>query len=673
MDWKAILGIAITLVLLWYVLRDVDFTEVWVQVRQGDMVLLAAGVAVATFGFLIRAVRWKILLVPLKSDTGLRSRFAAVSIGFMANNLLPARIGEFARAYAFSRVEPVSVSGTFGTLVVERVLDGLVLLGLLLLAVSWPTFPGAQVLEEGRMGRALDGIVVVLGLLILGLVVLMLKPRPFVRAAGKMAALLPGDFARPVVDALEAFLESLVILRRPVLLLKAFAWSVAFWLWHGVSFYLGMLAFGIRPADPYIAALFTSSVVGFGVAIPSAPGFIGTFHAAADWALSGVYGVEPARSLAFAFGYHFGGWIPITLIGLYFAWRLGLSLGDVQRSEERVEKAVEARHPVAARLLAAREAQGTLPGPVQNPEPVAAGVAIEAPAKVNLALRVLAPEEGTGYHQIETLFQAVGLVDRLRIEVIETGVDLRVEGVELGPPRENLVWKAASAFAAETGLARGLRIHLEKRIPPGAGLGGGSSDAASTLLALNELFGSPVARERLREIAARIGSDVPFFLAGSTLALAWGRGERLLSLPPLPEVAVVLVVPSTRIATGAAYAALDRHRGDRWGTHGSGTALVQTLDEGDALEWEGVEALATNDFEDVILPAYPEVAELHAALWETRPRFTLLSGSGSAVFAVYHDEARADEVALELRRRGGGAQVHRVPTLTRMPGPRLSG
>jgi hypothetical protein len=106
-----------------------------------------------------------------------------------------------------------------------------------------------------------------------------------------------------------------------------------------------MLAFGIHTG--LVSAWFTEAVVGFGVAIPSAPGFIGTFHASANFALSDVYGVEEARSLAFAFGYHFGGWIPITVIGLAYAWRLGLSLGDVGAAEERVEEVIEGEHPVA--------------------------------------------------------------------------------------------------------------------------------------------------------------------------------------------------------------------------------------------------------------------------------------------------------------------------------------
>jgi uncharacterized membrane protein YbhN (UPF0104 family) len=128
------------------------------------------------------------------------------------------------------------------------------------------------------------------------------------------------------------------VLRSPRLLGLGFLWSVGFWLWHGLSFWLGMLAFDIQ-AGP-TAAYFTEAVVGFVVAAPAAPGFFGTFHFGAGWALS-LFGVSDAQSLAFAYGYHLGGFIPVTVIGLYYAGKIGLSLEDVRASGERVEAAVE--------------------------------------------------------------------------------------------------------------------------------------------------------------------------------------------------------------------------------------------------------------------------------------------------------------------------------------------
>ncbi len=342
LDAKATIGIGVTAFLLWFILRDVPFVEVWANLRDAHWGLLLASVAVATAGFLIRALRWQVLLAPILPKSSLRNRFAAVNIGFMANNLIPARVGEFARAYALARVEPVRVSAVFGSLVVERVLDGLVLLGILLGAMASPGFPKIATFQEGPLASALDAILIGMFGLTLVLGGLLVFPRATVRIVERLARRLPAGFARPIVDALEAFLGSLAVLRSPRLFVLAVLWSVGFWLWHGLSFWLGMLAFDIDAG--LVAAYFTEAVVGFAVAIPAAPGFFGTFHAGAGWALS-VFGVPDARALAFAFGYHLGGFIPVTVIGLYYAARIGLSLGDVGASGKRVEEAVEQERP----------------------------------------------------------------------------------------------------------------------------------------------------------------------------------------------------------------------------------------------------------------------------------------------------------------------------------------
>ncbi len=333
---KVLVGLVFTVVLLWWALSGVAFEELADNVRRGDPWLLGAAVAVATFGFLIRALRWEVLLRPLRAGTSLRSRFAAVAIHFMANNVLPLRVGEFARAWVFGRLEPVRASAAFGTVVVERFMDGVVLLAFLVLAVSSPGFPAADTLSTGwgaAIFRAAAGAVAVV-LVALGVMVAM--PRRFVRFAELVAPVLPRPLRDPLLHSLGSFLESLVILRHPGLLVLGLAWTVGFWSSQGVSFWLAMQAFGIDAG--YVAAAFTLSVVAFGVSLPSAPGFFGTFHAAALFALTDVYGYSEAQSLAFAFGYHFGGWVPITLIGLYYVWSLGLSLSEVGASEDRLER-----------------------------------------------------------------------------------------------------------------------------------------------------------------------------------------------------------------------------------------------------------------------------------------------------------------------------------------------
>jgi uncharacterized protein (TIRG00374 family) len=325
---RATLGLAISALLIWWTLKDVALAEVWAVIRAGNLWLLGAAVAVATGSFLIRALRWNVLLQPVKPDTTLDSRFGAVTIGFMANNLIPARVGEFVRAYAFSRMEAISLSGAFGSVVVERFLDGVVLLVFLLLPVVLPGFPASE--AEGTLGVIIR--VALLGLVGVGvlMVALLLWPGVLLRATDRLLAKLPAATSSRVLAALEAFLGSIQVLRRPGLMVPAVAWSFAHWGWHALSFYLAMAAFGVHVG--WAAAFFTEAVVGFVVALPSAPGFFGTFHYAANWALSNVYGVEPARSLAFAYGFHLGGFIPVTLIGLWYAGRIGLSLRDLGKA-----------------------------------------------------------------------------------------------------------------------------------------------------------------------------------------------------------------------------------------------------------------------------------------------------------------------------------------------------
>jgi uncharacterized protein (TIRG00374 family) len=340
--WKGWLGMVLSAVLIWFTLRGVELSEVWNQIQIANFYLLAAAIAVAVAGYLIRAIRWRILLQPIDPDTSLRNRFRALVIGFMANNLLPARIGEFARAWVFAKLEPrVSASAAFGSLVVERILDGLVLGGFLVGATLTPGFPSDQ-LGPG-FAAILRAAMTLLGVMLAVLLLLLLLPRPVVRVAEAVSrAVLPASVARSVVDALHAFLGSLAVVRSPVLLAQALLWTVGFWLWHGLSFYLGMLAFGIDLG--MVAALFTEAVVGFGVALPAAPGFFGTFHISAQFALETVYGAGAFETLAFAYAYHLGGFIPITLLGLWYVRSVGVSLSEVGRSTERVEEEVEAAH-----------------------------------------------------------------------------------------------------------------------------------------------------------------------------------------------------------------------------------------------------------------------------------------------------------------------------------------
>lgn len=266
-----------------------------------------------------------------------------------------------------------------------------------------------------------------------------------------------------------------------------------------------------------------------------------------------------------------------------------------------------------------------------------------APAKVNLQLAVLARDTG-GFHQLETVFLRLEFADELIIERSARGISLDVAGADVGPTEDNLAYRAAVSFFHSTDAVGGVRIELHKRIPPGAGLGGGSSDAAATLRALNDLYGQPLSTPQLLRAAADLGSDVPFFASGAPLALAWGRGERLLTLPALPVRHVILALPTTGMATAAAYAALDETRDAAVEpTRPRLLALAQLA------SWEDLAAAAGNDFEPLILGRHPRLRAVKEALLGRGAQPAMLSGSGSALFGVFRAPDNAASAATALR------------------------
>ncbi len=275
-------------------------------------------------------------------------------------------------------------------------------------------------------------------------------------------------------------------------------------------------------------------------------------------------------------------------------------------------------------------------------------IAVAAPAKVNLFLRVL-DREADGYHSIETLFAKLALADEVSAERRgQDGVTLAVESPQpLGPEPENLAVLAANQVLARLRIRFGVHLTLRKRIPVGAGLGGGSSDAAAALEAVNLLSGNSLPRHELFQIAAGLGSDVAFFASRAALALGWGRGERLFALPPLPPAPVLLVVPPIAIATGEAYGWVDAARRDspRRG------ALALDLDA--LASWGSVGRMSGNDFEAPVFGKHPEIRAAFEALAGTHPLVCRLSGSGSVVFGVYRSIRDRDDAVAQLGRKFG--------------------
>jgi 4-diphosphocytidyl-2-C-methyl-D-erythritol kinase len=276
-----------------------------------------------------------------------------------------------------------------------------------------------------------------------------------------------------------------------------------------------------------------------------------------------------------------------------------------------------------------------------------AAVTVSAPAKLNLFWRVLA-READGYHGLETLFCLVSLADSLRVERRDGGgVTIEVEGADVGPDGQNLAVRAAAMVLEATGRRFGVHLALTKRIPLQAGLGGGSTDAAAALHATNALANGAVPRHELLQFAARLGSDVPFFAAGVPLALAWGHGERLLALPPLPPAPALLLTPPRGVGTAEAYGWVAEAR------QSAGRRGAVALDLDALSRWGDIGRMAGNDFESPVFQRVPEIRAAFEALVATHPLVCRMSGSGSTLFAVYRSARDRDDARMMLGRKHG--------------------
>jgi 4-diphosphocytidyl-2-C-methyl-D-erythritol kinase len=277
-------------------------------------------------------------------------------------------------------------------------------------------------------------------------------------------------------------------------------------------------------------------------------------------------------------------------------------------------------------------------------------VELKSPCKVNLILNILG-KRADGFHELETVMHPVAIHDVLSIERTATGVELTCDKPELPTDSRNLVHRAAVAFFNETGIKEGARIHLTKRIPMEAGLGGGSGNAATTLLGLNQIFDAPLDASALQRLAATLGSDVPFFLQ-SAPAIAVGRGEQVKSLgafEALKGFYFLLIHPGFGVSTPWAYKNLARFPAALNGERGRAERLVKNLKD-------SVSAARTdfyNSLEAPVLEKFPLLAIFQEFLRENGAEVALMSGSGSTTFALIDGAKKTAEIEERFREKFG--------------------
>lgn len=262
-------------------------------------------------------------------------------------------------------------------------------------------------------------------------------------------------------------------------------------------------------------------------------------------------------------------------------------------------------------------------------------VTVHAPAKINLTLDVVGVR-ADGYHLLESVMQSVDCCDTLTARATDGALTLEVLGAPPCPVEKNTAYRAAQVFLRETGVKGGAALTLDKRIPQQAGMGGGSADAAAALIALDRLYDTRLSVDELCAMGLQVGADVPFCVLGGT-AMVTGIGEGLDSLPVLPDCHIVIAQPADGVSTAAAYAALDRAPIPH---HPDNAAVTAALRAGDL---RGVCAGVFNVFEPAT--AIDGVTAIRRRMAEFSPLASQMSGSGSAVFAIFDNAAQAQACA----------------------------
>lgn len=275
-----------------------------------------------------------------------------------------------------------------------------------------------------------------------------------------------------------------------------------------------------------------------------------------------------------------------------------------------------------------------------------------APAKINLFLNVLAKREDN-YHELETIFQKIELYDTIILEEKEEGIEVECSYVN---EVDNLSYKAAHLLTQVFEVKKGVKIKIEKHIPIAAGLGGGSSDAAATLMGLNKLWHLSLSQNDLLPLASKLGADVPFFIFNQGLALGTGIGSIITPLPPLPQFWLILICPKIKVSSAKIYQDLKFMLTNE---NIRSKMIINAIKQGDL---EKISQLLYNTLEKVVFPQYPEIKRLKDELLKQEVLGALMSGSGSSVFGMVKTELEAINIYNKLK---GGDELIFVTKIKR--------
>ena len=275
---------------------------------------------------------------------------------------------------------------------------------------------------------------------------------------------------------------------------------------------------------------------------------------------------------------------------------------------------------------------------------------LQAFAKINLGLDVLGKRED-GYHEVRMIMQTIRMYDQVDMrKSVEPGIHLTTNKKYIPVDENNLVWRAAKLMMDTCGIIEGVSIHLHKVIPVAAGMAGGSSDAAATLVGMNRLFHCGLSKEKLMELGVQIGADVPYCVLRGT-ALAEGIGEKLTVLPPMPDCWILIGKPGISVSTKYVYTTLDLNTDT---VHPDIDGMKKALEDGNLY---GITERMGNVLQDVTIPAYPEVERIKEQMKTLGAVNAMMSGSGPTVFGIFDNEEKAQKACQKLRESGSCQQV----------------
>jgi uncharacterized protein (TIRG00374 family) len=328
--WQLWLGVLISIFFVWFSLRGLKLGEFWDVVKNANYWWILPGIVVYFVGMWVRAWRWHYLLGPIKKIPT-RKMFPITTIGYMGNNIYPARAGEVLRAVILKRKEGVPVSASLATIIVERIFDGVVML-----AFVFINLPELAKLtgESGFVGNiqqvAIWGTAAFIGALVVFLLAAMFPQMTVKIGEWFIVNLMPERFREKTRGIMHKFLDGLASLRSPLNILMVFVTSVIIWLFETMKYWFVMHAFGFTVS--FFALMLMNGIVNLATTIPSAPGYIGTFDAPGIAVLT-AYGVDKAVAAGYTLTLHVALWLPITLLGAYYLTREGIKWSDSLRAE----------------------------------------------------------------------------------------------------------------------------------------------------------------------------------------------------------------------------------------------------------------------------------------------------------------------------------------------------